>query len=94
MKKLRLYLIFYKSTFLFPLIVSVLAFAKEKHIGTAIFALFFATLGIFFYNHFIDDPKKQRLYFFFNHGISETKLYGFIFVLNALFLTALNLLWK
>ena len=89
MKKIRFYLIFYKSKFAFPLFLSVFLLFKSGNIGITLFTLLFSTLALFFYERFLGDPKKKELYFFFNQGISVIKLYGFTLLLNALFLTIL-----
>ena len=50
----------------------------------SITSLILTSIIIWFYNHYINDPKKEKLYLYLNQGISETKLYIFTFLLNLL----------
>ena len=94
MKKLKLYFIFYKNKFAFPLAISLFALYSSKIIPLTILTLVFSTLLIWFYQRFINDKKKQSLYFYYNLGLTETKLYSFTFLVNLFLLICINIITK
>ena len=94
MKKIQLYFLFYKSKFAFPLAISLFALYSLKIMPLAILILIATTLLIWFYQRFINDKKKQSLYFYYNLGLTELKLYSFTFLINLILLICINIYIK
>ena len=92
MKNLKLYLHFYYSKFFISLSLGAFVILRYQIPKLAFISFFLASLLVWVYHHFINDIKKQSLYFYFNLGLSEIKLYLFTFFLNLFILTVLNLI--
>ena len=93
MKSLKLYFLFFKSNFLFPLVLSVFASLYSQNSAQGVITLVVASIMVWFYERFINDSKKQKLYFYFNFGISEFKLHLFTFCINLFLLIMINLVY-
>jgi hypothetical protein len=94
MKKMKLYFLFYKAKFLPPLVLALFALLKFKIMPLAVIALITATLLIWFYQRFINDRKKQNMYFYYNLGLTELKLYTFVIFINLTILIGTNIYIK
>ena len=94
MKKLKLYFLFYKTHFLLPLGLALFALLRFRIMPLAVIVLLITTVTIWFYQRFIDDRKKQKLYFYYNLGFTELKLYGFVFCINLALLISTNIYLK
>lgn len=94
MKKFRLYFHFFKSKFFLPLVFSFYISTLEKTFTLSIFTLILLSIITWFYNHYLNDSKKQKLYMYFNLGICELKLYLFTFFINLILLLSLNYLYR
>ena len=92
MKKLRPYLQFYYSKFFISLALGLFVILRYQIPKLAYKGFFLASLLVWMYHHFVNDRKKQSLYFYFNLGISELKLYLFTLFLNLAVLIIVNLL--
>jgi len=90
MKKTPIYFHFYKEKFAFPLGLSLFTLFGFRIMPLAVMALITATLLIWFYQRFINDKKKQSLYFYYNLGMTEIKLYSFLLFINLIILTGIN----
>ena len=90
MRNLKLYFIFYKTKFLFPLLSSIFALFYTNIISIAVITLLAATILVWFYITFLEDRKKTTLYFYYNLGISDFNLYSFVFFVNFIILIGLN----
>ena len=90
MKKLNPYLLFYFGKFFLSLAFSFFVLVWYRIPTLAFITLTLVSLLIWFYHHYLNDKKKQSLYFYFNLGISELKLYLFTFCLNLLILISIN----
>ncbi|CAL2102025.1 membrane protein of unknown function [Tenacibaculum sp. 190130A14a] len=93
-KKLRLYFLFYRTKFFLSLAFSLFILLKLKAFFWVLIALITAVITTWFYHRFINDRKKQTLYFYYNFGLTEFKLYSFIFFLNFFLLVCINLIIK
>ena len=94
MKTLQLYFLFYKTTFFPPLALTLFVVLKYKMMPLALLALLTASLLVCFYQNFINDSKKEKLYFYYNMGITELKLYAFVFFINLIITITLNICMK
>ena len=94
MKTLQLYFLFYKTTFFLPLALTLFVVLKYRMMPLAVLALFTASLLVWFYQNFISDPKKEKLYFYYNLGITELSLYTFVFIINLISVTIINICLK
>ncbi len=94
MKKLQLYFLFYKTKFFLPLALTLFVVFKYKMMPLAVLALLTASLLVWFYQNFINDAKKEKLYFYYNMGITELKLYAFVFFINLIITITLNICMK
>mgnify|MGYP006085769999 CR=1 FL=1 len=94
MKKTTLYFYFYKEKFAFPLSLSLAALFRFRIMPLATMALLASTLLIWFYQRFINDKKKQTMYFYYNLGLTEFKLYAFLFFINLVILIGINIYIK
>ncbi|MFT6065041.1 MAG: hypothetical protein ACJAYY_000769 [Paraglaciecola sp.] len=94
MKKLKLYFLFYKTKFLFPLTFAILTLVFTNIMLIAVITLLMATLLIWFYQGYVNDRKKVALYLYYNLGISTLKLYVFLFFINLIVLTGTNICIK
>jgi hypothetical protein len=94
MRKLKLYFHFYKSKFFITLVFCLFILIKYQNLLLALISLTLASLGVWFVQHYINDKKKESLYFYFNSGISEFKLYFFTFVVNLSILIITNNIFK
>ena len=65
-----------------------------KIMPLSILVLIATTLLIWFYQNFINDKKKQSLYFYYNLGLTELKLYSFTFLMNLILLICINFYLK
>lgn len=90
MRKIKIYFHFYRNKFFIPLVFGVFILVFSHVFILAFISLMLASVGVWFLNHYIDDRKKQRLYFYFNQGISESKLYIFTFIINLAILIIIN----
>lgn len=94
MKKINLYFLFYKKKFAFPLALSLFTLFSLRVMPLAVMILSATTLLIWFYQRFINDKKKQALYFYYNLGLTELKLYTFLFFINLIILIGINIYIK
>ena len=94
MKKITLYFYFYKEEFAFPLGLSLFALLSFRIMPLATLTLTVGTLLIWFYQRYINDKKKQTMYFYYNLGVTEFKLYTFLFFINLAILTSINICMK
>ncbi|WP_155995107.1 hypothetical protein [Tenacibaculum ovolyticum] len=94
MKTLKLYFIFYKTSFLPPLALAIYALLKFNIMLLATVALTTATFLVWGYQRFISDKKKEKLYFYYNLGITELKLHLFVFFINLTILVGTNIYMK
>lgn len=85
-KKLKLYLYFFKGKFFIPLIFSVFIVYTFQLLFLGFMGLACTSVFVWFYHHYLNDIKKQHLYFYFNFGLSELQLYIFTFILNLILL--------
>lgn len=90
MKNLKIYFLFYKTKFLLPLVFALFTLLKFKMKQLAALALLATTILIWFYQRFSNDKKKKSLYFYYNLGLTEFKLYAFIFFINLVLLICTN----
>ena len=60
----------------------------------ALIAMIVTTLLVYFYDRFIEDRKREKLHFYYNLGITELKLYAFIFFINLFIITITNICMK
>ncbi|WP_347175203.1 hypothetical protein [Polaribacter uvawellassae] len=91
MKKINLYFYFYKNKFAFPLALSLFILFSLRAMPLAVLTLAATTFLIWFYQKFINDQKNQTLYFYYNLGITELKLYTFLFFINMIVLISINI---
>lgn len=89
-RKIRIYFLFYYHKFLIPFLTGLFAITAFTSFLPIIIILTFVSLFMWFYNHYLVDDKKQKLYFYFNLGIGEFQLYSFVFVLNLSILILLK----
>ena len=94
MRKLKLYFHFYRTKFLVPLAFATAILYVFRVMQLAIFSLITATIGYWFYERFINDKKKEKLYFYYNLGITETKLYLFVIFINLIVVMSINIYFK
>ncbi len=94
MKILKLYFLFYKTTFFPPLALALFALLKLNIMLLATIALLTATLLVWSYQRFVNDKKKKTLYFYYNLGLTELKLYTFVFIINLFIITGTNICIK
>lgn len=94
MKKLKLYLLFYKTKFLLPLALAIAILYIFRVMPLTVFSLVIATIGYWFYEHFINDKKKEKLYFYYNFGLTESRLYLFVFLINLIVVMSINIYFK
>jgi len=94
MKNLKIYFLFYKTKFLPPLALALFTLLKFKVIQLAVLALLTTTILIWVYQRLINDKKKESLYFYYNLGLTELKLYAFIFFINLTLIVCTNTLIK
>ena len=99
MKRIHLLLKYYKSIAVIPLIASLFFCSQIKSLGlsfliVAIFSKLFILLVIWFFN-WVNNRKKENLYFYFNNGISKIQLYTFTFLIDIsiLFILTFIVLW-
>jgi len=83
-QKFSLYFRFYSRTFLPPLFASLFVYFQNGFKGLSILVLAVTLCILFLYRRFLDDPRRKQLYFYFNLGMTELKLYGFVFLVNFL----------
>ena len=94
MKRILLYFHFYKRKFIFPLIAAIFALIYTEISTIAIITLIAATILIWFYERYLNDRKKESLYFYLNLGVSELKLYTFLCFVNLIILIGFNMYMK
>lgn len=94
MKTLKLYFIFYKTSFFPPLALALFTLLKFNIMLLATVALITATFLVWSYQRFISDKKKEKLYFYYNLGITELKLHLFVFFINITILVSTNIYMK
>ena len=94
MKKLKLYFLFYKTIFLPPIALAIFALLRYGEMFYGVVALVTTSILVWFYRHFIDDRKQEKLYFYYNLGLTEIKLYGFVFCINLILLICANIYLK
>lgn len=93
MRKIKSYFHFYLGKFFIPFAFSLFILISFKTFFFMFLSLTLSSLVLWFIHHYINDRKKQTLYFYFNQGISELKLYLFTFILNlAVLIILINLL--
>ncbi len=90
MKNLKSYFHFYFSKFFISLAFGIIILMTIKIFPLAFISLILSSLLVWFIQHYINDKKKQTLYFYFNQGISEFKLYLFTFTVNLTILIIIN----
>ena len=91
MKTLKLYFLFFKTKFLPPLTLAIFVLIKYQLMLLALIAMIVTTLLVYFYDRFIEDRKREKLHFYYNLGITELKLYAFIFFINLFIITITNI---
>jgi hypothetical protein len=91
MKKINLYFHFYKNKFAFPLALSLFTLFSLGFMPLSVMILAATTFLIWFYQKFINDKKNQTLYFYYNLGLTELKLYTFLFFINMIVLISINI---
>lgn len=94
MKRIHLYLHFFKRKFVFPLIAAIFALLYTEISTIAIITLIAATILVWFYERFINDRKKESFYFYYNLGLSELKLYISLFFINLIILIGFNIFFR
>lgn len=99
MKKIQLFLKYYQSIAVIPIITTLFFSIQIKSLGIsflviALFAKLFILIVIWFFE-WANNRKKENLYFYFNNGISQIQLYIVSFLIDItilLFLTFI-ILW-
>jgi hypothetical protein len=91
MKKINHYFLFYKTKFLPPLSLALFTLLKFRIMLLAVITLLATTILIWFYQRYINDKKKQALYFYYNLGLTELKLFTFLFFINLILLIGINI---
>ena len=94
MKKINLYFLFYKTNFLPPLCLALFTLLKFRIMSLAVLVLLATTILVWFYKHYINDKKKQRLYFYYNLGFTALQLLTFLFFINLILLIGINIYIK
>lgn len=99
MKKIQLILKYYQSIAVIPIIATLFFSIQIKNLGIsfiiiALFAKLFILLVIWFMQ-WLNNRKKEHLYFYFNNGISQIELYTVTYLVDnsLLFLVTFIVLW-
>jgi hypothetical protein len=99
MKKIQLLLKYYKSIAVIPILATLFFSFQFKNLGisfliAALFSKLFILIVIWFIE-WINNKKKENLYFYFNNGITQIQLYTFTFLIDCLilFLLTFVILW-
>ena len=99
MKKIQLLLKYYKSIAVIPILATLFFSFQFKNLGisfliAALFSKLFILIVIWFIE-WINNKKKENLYFYFNNGITQIQLYTFTFLIDCLilFLLSFAILW-
>lgn len=99
MKKIQLFLKYYQSIAVIPIITTLFFSIQIKNLGLsfliiALFAKLFILLVIWFIE-WTNNRKKENLYFYFNNGISQIQLYSFTYLIDCaiLFILTFFVLW-
>ncbi len=99
MKKIQLFLKYYQSIAVIPIIVTFFLSIQIKNLGLsfliiALFVKLFILLVIWFIE-WSNNRKKENLYFYFNNGISQIQLYGITYLIDITILIIITIafLW-
>jgi len=99
MKKTQLFLKYYQSIAAIPIIATLFFGIQIKNLGVsfiiiALFTKLFILLVIWFMQ-WLNNRKKEHLYFYFNNGISQIELYTVTYLIDIciLFIITFIVLW-
>ncbi len=99
MKKIRLFLKYYQSIAIIPSIATLFFSFQIKSLGigfliAAVFSKLFILIMIWFLE-WMNNRKKENLYFYFNSGITQIQLYTSTFLIDTiiLFIFTFIVLW-
>ena len=99
MKKIQLFLKYYQSIAVIPIITTLFFSFQVKNLGlsfliAALFSKLFMLVVIWFIE-WLNNRKKEHLYFYFNNGISQIQLYTAAYLIDSaiLFIITFIILW-
>lgn len=99
MKKAQLFLKYYQSIAVIPIIATLFFSIQIKNLGisfliAALFSKLFILIVIWAIE-WLNNRKKENLYFYFNNGISQIQLYAITYLIDStiLFILTFIILW-